>query len=75
MDERVSARVAGYLELPGASKDADCSRVKVSGGVSRALGCCNLFGWDSGAVKKFSCGTCEYVSEKALKVMEKALTK
>ena len=60
--ERVSAKVAGYMELPGAKKDGDCERVEVAGGVAKALGCCNLFGWNSRKKKLFSCGTCKYVT-------------
>jgi hypothetical protein len=57
---RVPSQTAGYMELDGATKDADCERVEVTGGVSSKLGCCNLFGPEKSA-KKFSCGTCEYV--------------
>jgi hypothetical protein len=60
-DYRVDAKTAGYMEFDGAVKDADCERVKVSGGVSRELGCCNLFGKTS--IKKFSCGTCKFVEK------------
>lgn len=62
---RVSAQQAGYLELPGAKKDGDCRTVEVEGGISKDLGCCNQFGWNSKTEKKFSCGTCEYVKEKS----------
>lgn len=60
---RVSASRSGYMELAGAKKDADCSEVAVKGGVSRQLGCCNLFKYRSGAEKLFSCGTCKYVTK------------
>lgn len=60
----VSAEHAGYMELPGAIKDAGCRLVKVEGGVSRALGCCNLFDYDGKGPKQFRCGTCEYVCAK-----------
>lgn len=56
---KVSAESAGYMELQGAKKDASCR--KVEGGVSRLLGCCNLFEPQKPSVEKFSCGTCEYV--------------
>ena len=69
-DERVSAEAAGYMEFEGAVKDADCKIVKVTGGVSSDLGCCNLFGKTS--VKKFSCGTCEYVKREESKTREAA---
>jgi hypothetical protein len=57
---KVSAESAGYMELEGAEKDADCQIVKVEGGVSSDRGCCNLFD-PEGKAKKFSCGNCEYV--------------
>lgn len=60
----VSAVQAGYMELAGAKKDADCSTVNVPGGVSSDLGCCNLFKLAGGAPKKFSCGTCKFVTAK-----------
>lgn len=63
---RLSADAAGYMELAGAKKDADCEKVQVSGGVSQMLGCCNKFEPDSASAKKFSCGTCEYVKRGAL---------
>ena len=64
--ERVDAKIAGYMELPGAQKDGDCVRVKVTGGISHKLGCCNLFEWEKrGPAKLFSCGTCEYVRDRA----------
>jgi hypothetical protein len=61
---RVSAKDAGYMELPGAQKDADCKKVEVQGGVSRNLGCCNLFQLGENRTKRFSCGTCEYVKNR-----------
>lgn len=61
--DRVDSKIAGYMELPGAQKDGDCVRVKVAGGISKRLGCCNLFEPEKG-VKLFSCGTCEYVTER-----------
>jgi broad specificity phosphatase PhoE len=60
-ETRMSAQDAGYMELVGAKKDGDCLKVIVPGGVSRELGCCNEFKPDGKSVKKFSCGTCEYV--------------
>lgn len=74
MDERISAKSAGYLELQGAQKDADCRKVRVSGGISKQLGCCNLYQPESSSVRQFKCGVCEYVSS-ASNSMEKALTK
>lgn len=59
-DARVTPEQAGYLELPGAVKDGDCTKVEVDGGVSLALGCCNLFDYDASTEAKFSCGTCSY---------------
>lgn len=58
---RISANQAGYMELDGAKKDADCDTVNVPDGVSRSLGCCNLFDPESGA-RRFSCGTCEHMT-------------
>jgi hypothetical protein len=57
---RTGEETAGYMELDGADKDADCNLVEVRGGVSSELGCCNLFDPDRGAVK-FTCGTCGHV--------------
>ena len=62
--DRVDSKIAGYMELPGAQKDGDCVRVKVSGGISKVLGCCNLFEYQEGEPKRFSCGTCEYVRDR-----------
>ncbi len=59
--KRISGKAAGYLELEGAGKDADCEVVEVSGGVSSDLGCCNNFS-EKPSAKKFSCGTCEFVT-------------
>lgn len=59
--KRISAEDADYMELPGAMKDADCSKVEVDGGVSSELGCCNYFELAKNANKKFSCGTCTYL--------------
>ena len=60
MSERKSASSAGYMELSGAKKDADCDLVEVKGGVSSELGCCNLFDPEKSA-KYFKCGTCEHL--------------
>jgi hypothetical protein len=60
-DERIPEKEAGYMELQGARKDADCRKVAVKGGVSSALGCCNHFEPESRATRKFTCGTCEYL--------------
>lgn len=57
---RQSAKDAGYMELGGAKKDADCREVQVTGGVSRQLGCCNEFKPEDGA-QQFRCGTCKYL--------------
>lgn len=62
--KKVSEQQAGYMELPGAIKDASCEIVDVKGGVSSKLGCCNLFEHEKSAEKLFSCGTCEYVRAK-----------
>ena len=59
---KTSAEEAGYMELEGAQKDADCQIVDVPDGVSSQLGCCNLFDPQQGT-QVFSCGTCNYVTE------------
>jgi hypothetical protein len=56
---KLDADFAGYMELEGAEKDGDCKIVNVEGGISKELGCCNLFHKIAGA-KKFSCGNCKY---------------
>lgn len=58
---KASPEQAGYMELSGARKDAQCEIVRVPGGVSSQKGCCNLFDPDSGA-SQFRCGTCEHIS-------------
>lgn len=62
--KRVSAKQAGYMELPGALKNADCKKVNVKGGISLSLGCCNLFEPEADYVRQFKCGTCEYKTPK-----------
>jgi hypothetical protein len=57
---RMTPEQAGYMELRGARKDGDCSKVAVPGGVSLVLGCCNRFEPLDEGTSKFSCGTCEY---------------
>lgn len=52
---------AGYMELVGAVKDADCSKVEVPGGVASNRGCCNLFEPESKDTMIFSCGTCHHL--------------
>lgn len=54
---RVTSEQAGYMELAGANKDADCEIVQVQGGVSKELGCCNLYKPKPGS-REFRCGTC-----------------
>ena len=56
-----SAEQAGYMELEGAQKDADCSKVEIEGGVSSALGCCNEYQPQEGS-QEFRFGTCTFVS-------------
>lgn len=63
-DSRMSASEAGYMELTGAKKDGDCSRVNVHGGVSFERGCCNKFERQSRYTTKFSCGTCKFQKPK-----------
>ena len=61
MANRISAAAAGYMELQGAQKDADCKEVEVKGGVSTRLGCCNEFKPQDASVQQFRCGMCKYV--------------
>jgi hypothetical protein len=61
---RESAEEAGYLELKNAEKDGDCSKVNVPGGISRDLGCCDLYQPESEDTESFKCGVCEYVRTK-----------
>lgn len=56
---KASKETAGYMELAGAKKDANCSEVE--GNVSTRLGCCNYFEPKSEAAQEFRCGMCEYV--------------
>ena len=58
---KIPSAQAGYMELAGAAKDADCEKVEVAGGVSRVRACCNHFSPEAKDTDKFSCGTCEYV--------------
>lgn len=60
LGKRVSATSAGYMELEGAKKDGDCKIVKVEGGISKDLGCCNLFKHKDGKPQQFKCGTCQF---------------
>jgi len=61
MQGKEPAEQAGYMELEGAQKDADCQIVQVDGGVSSELGCCNEFQPQEGT-QVFSCGTCSFVT-------------
>lgn len=54
---------AGYMELAGAQKDGDCSKVEVEGGVSLDRGCCNEFQPEDESTDTFSCGNCKFGSE------------
>src|SRR5271157_3779373 len=49
-----------YKELKGAWKDADCAIIRVPGGISLELGCCNKFQEEDENVQQFKCGTCEF---------------
>ena len=59
-DAKVPESQAGYMELSGAQKDAECKKVDVQGGISSNLGCCNLFEPQDETVQQFKCGNCEY---------------
>ena len=62
--KRLSAAESGYMELVGAKKDADCRKVAVPGGVSKRLGCCDLYRPEDREVQEFRCGVCEYLDAK-----------
>jgi hypothetical protein len=59
-ESRLTAAQAGYMELAGAGKDADCRKVSVPDGISSELGCCNEFSPQARDTKRFRCGDCEY---------------
>jgi hypothetical protein len=56
-DERMTAELAGYMELDGAKKDGDCKIVRVDGGISQKLGCCDHYRPEEGA-RAFCCEMC-----------------
>ncbi len=62
-ETRLTAAQAGYMELAGAVKDADCSKVFVPDGISSDLGCCNEFSPEAKDTKSFRCGDCKYKEE------------
>jgi hypothetical protein len=59
-DSRIPAKEAGYMELLGATKNSDCRAVRVQGGISLELGCCNHFQPEDRSVQEFECGECTY---------------
>lgn len=61
--DRLTEGQSEYMELSGAVKDAECSKVAVKDGVSRTLGCCDRFEPTDKRVSEFRCGTCEYVEK------------
>jgi hypothetical protein len=63
-DTRKSASAARYEELIGAHKDAECSAVRVPGGISLERGCCAEWKRESRYTTKFVCGTCTYQEPK-----------
>ena len=63
---KIPSAKAGYMELRGARKDANCRKVEVAGGVSKQLGCCNYFQPKKDSVQQFDCGNCEYVKSRSL---------
>lgn len=58
---KIPSAKAGYMELSGAKKDADCKKVEVAGGVSKQLGCCNFYQPEKKTADRFQCGQCEYL--------------
>jgi hypothetical protein len=59
-DTRLTPKEAGYMELEGAYKGADCHKVNVPGGISLQLGCCNEFKPEATHTQSFKCGTCKF---------------
>ena len=57
---KIPSAQAGYMELAGARKDGECSKVEVAGGVSLRRGCCNEFHPEKKTTASFDCGDCEY---------------
>lgn len=66
---KIPAAHAGYMELKGARKDAECAIVDVRGGVSSHLGCCDLFDPKPDA-DDFHCGDCIYVRGRGTSMMD-----
>lgn len=62
-DSRMTPEAAGYMELEGANKAGDCGKVRVPGGVSKKLGCCNEYSPQAKA-DEFRCGECIHVIDK-----------
>lgn len=60
--EKLSAVAMGYMELAGATKDADCSKVEVAGGVSKEKGCCNGYLPVNNGADEFKCGECIFLT-------------
>jgi hypothetical protein len=69
-DGRVSAEAAGYMELDGAQKDGDCSRVNVAGGVSSKLGICREQFEPQEGAREFECGSCQFYKSGATRAAE-----
>lgn len=67
--DKVTAVEAGYMELPGAVKDAGCNVVNVSGGVSSQKGCCNLYDPKPNP-NAFCCGECTHLVTLDKKVLD-----
>ena len=61
---KLDSDYSGYMELDGAKKNSDCRVVYVEGGISKDLGCCNLYHPVSGA-DRFNCAHCKYEKENA----------
>ena len=74
-EKRISEREAGYLELRGAKKDAECEVVEAEGGVSKDLGCCNSFRPASRDTEYFRCGDCFFLERDEPPEEEKPLGK
>lgn len=57
---KVSSQEANYKELPGATKNAECDKVNVPGGVSSEGGTCSLWRGQPQA-QGFTCGDCVHL--------------
>lgn len=64
-ERRLTAKAVAYMELSGAKKSGDCEKVAVAGGISKELGCCNVFQPRNTSVQQFRCGTCKFARDRS----------